>query len=235
MRGERAASFLIAAGHARAKIARMSRAPATAPMLSYYRRPWRRVPRPIWSAWWVTLLGVVFAIAVGVPLLLERDWPLLVRWEATVGAIGVGLWMMLAVGLYRGVRVRKDEPTPKVEFSNAGSGDASNFNVGDITSVGDLGGIDDLFGGIIALILWVVFAIVLILCAPLILEGVVAGIVLLIAALAWITRRALRQVFVRGPRCRGRWKPSLGYASLYTVLYVGWLAGAIGIAHLVRG
>lgn len=191
----------------------------------------RGPPRPIWSAWWVTLLGLLFAIGVAVPVLTGGDRPMLARWEWIVTAVAAGLWTMLAIGLYRGVRVRKDEPLPDVGSVAASDswGDATNVDVSPPFELGD-----DLIGGIVGLLLWIVVAIALIAFLPVILNGLLYAIVLIVAALAWIARRALRIVFSRGPRCRGRLGRSLTYASGYTLLYAGWLLGVLMLVDLVR-
>jgi hypothetical protein len=57
---------------------------------------------------------------------------------------------------------------------------------------------------------------------------------LLFAALMWVFRQALRQVFARGPRCRGRVGRSVSYATANTALYAGWLIAIMTIADVLR-
>src|SRR5262249_20209742 len=130
-----------------------------------------------------------------------------------------------------GAKVRKDEPLP--EFT--GSYDASDIGLDGFSNLGDLAGAaDDIGGAIVGLILWIVVGLALIFLLPMLLTGLAYVVVLMVAALMWIFRRALRQVFARGPRCRGRVGRSMTYASAYTALYAGWLITILMLAAMMR-
>lgn len=187
--------------------------------------------RPTWSVRSLTVLAIFVIVATAVPIFVLGHQSLLVRAEWVTVIVAALLWLLLFVGLYRGARVRKDEPLP--EFN--GTYDASDIGLDGIGDLGHIaGGVDDFIGGVIALVLWLVLGLALIFLLPMLLTGLAYVIVLLVAALMWIFRRALRQVFARSLRCRGRVGRSMYYASGYTTLYAGWLIAILTLADLYR-
>ena len=187
----------------------------------------RNSPRPVWSVRSLTVLAIFVTLAVAIPTMIFGQRSLLERAEWVTVIMATMLWSLLFVGLYFGARVKKDEPLP--EFTGGIDGPEVSFDgVGDFGSA--LGAADDLVGAVMGLIYFLLLGVMLIFLLPTLISGLLYVIVLLVAAMMWIFRRALRQVFVRGPRCRGRLGPSVAYASGYTLLYSGWLLAILLLA-----
>lgn len=190
----------------------------------------RRTPYPIWSVTSVCVVGVVIAIGVASALFFASDRPLLVELEWSAAILSACLFLFLTVGLYRGVRLRKERfawPTlPKTEdWGGQWSGDAP-----DLTSLADG---DEFFGlgVVVGLILSLLLMLLIVLLLPF-LVPIVYGAVALVGLCAWwLCYLALRRVFVLSKRTRGDLPASLGYALLYTALYTGWLLVVLGVWH----
>jgi hypothetical protein len=185
----------------------------------------RRMRRyPVWSAR-VVLAVAVAGVAVVAPLvLLVGHRRLLVDMEFLVGVVAMAMFLFLAVGLYKGVRVRKKEAMAgDLQFVGA---DWMPSNLSDIGSF-DADGCGGIIGGIL-----LALALLVLLVVGLWLFVNVALVVffLLSLALGWVFQRALRQVFAKSRRCRGDLAASLGYAAWYTFLYTGWLFAALMLA-----
>ena len=52
----------------------------------------------------------------------------------------------------------------------------------------------------------------------------------MMTAIYWVLHLALRQVFAHSDDCRSNLPRSLGFATLYTFLYTGWLFGLLFVA-----
>lgn len=202
----------------------MGKPSVTPRTLDYWRRINRRVPRPVWSAWWLSFLGVAFGVLAAIAVKLTSDASRLTRWEELVGIFAGGLWLALACGLYYGVRIRKREEPPPIP--NLGDSSAADW-VPDV----DVGAIDHPIALVVGLIVVPILAIWLL---PLLLTAAMALVVLLVSGLAIVARPLLRRVFLLGPRCRGRLWPSIKYATAYTAAYVGWVLVVLLVVGAVR-
>jgi hypothetical protein len=185
------------------------------------RRP-LRVRYPIWSVRTITTVSILIVAIISVLILVIGKRDLLVKAEWITVTVASCLFVFLFIGLYHGVRIRKNEPPP-TDFNPIRHGDYTP----DMLNMGDLGsgidGLDTLAGAVLGLVLIVILGVILIFLLPLLLNGVLLVLFLLVLALFWIFRLALRQVFARSRQCQGKLIPSLSYAALFTLLYSGWL------------
>jgi len=187
---------------------------------------------PVWSAKWVALLTLlVVALSAALVYGLGKR-SLFVETELTLGVIATGLFLFLTTGLYRGVRMRREQL------------DGSSWSVN--TNMADLAGLDwpspdldldpeGIVGAIVAVVLAVVVFIVLVVVAWVLLSFVWGLTLVLAMALFWLFNRALRQVFSHSRQCSGNLPASLGYAALYTTLYTGWLFALVWAIHHLLG
>lgn len=163
--------------------------------------------------------------------------------EITLGIVAAGLFIFLAVGLYRGVRL--EEPVVEDPHKPFGS---EGFDVGsavglatalpapdlklDIADMGDSG--NDLVGCLVSIVLWIVIAIVLAVLFWVLVQALAFVLPWVLLALYWLFYRALKVVFEKTAVTRGKLAPSLGYALLFTLLYTGWLFLLLEMLRLVR-
>lgn len=179
----------------------------------------RRVKYPIWSVRTVSIVSILIVALIAVPTFLIGDRTALENAEWTAALLAVTLFCFLAYCLFTGARVRKHEPT-SVSFQwvdvQPESIDPSGL---DLSGFAD----DNPLGIVIGLVLMIVLALLLILALPLIVNGIWLVICVLLVALFWIFRAALRQAFARSRQCRGKWMASLKYAAFYTLIYTSWL------------
>jgi len=193
---------------------------------------------PVWSIKSIAWLSVLTLACVATIVAVSGERSLIVELEWTLGVVAAALFALLAVGLYRGARLRETQ-APAAELTKV---DLSDWQP-DVSTVPDFdcpldiadGGGDELgclgviVGALLAIIAFVLFAGLL--WAFLQFAAIVIFIVM--TAIYWVLHLALRQVFAHSEDCRGKLLRSLGFASLYTVLYTGWLFGLLMIASTV--
>ena len=193
---------------------------------------------PVWSIKSIAWLTVLTLACVATIVAVSGERSLIVELEWTLGVVAAALFALLAVGLYRGARLRETQ-APAAELTKV---DLSDWQP-DVSTVPDFdcpldiadGGGDELgclgviLGALLAIIAFVLFAGLL--WAFLQFAAIVIFIVM--TAIYWVLHLALRQVFAHSEDCRGKLLRSLGFASLYTVLYTGWLFGLLMIASTV--
>jgi hypothetical protein len=159
----------------------------------------------------------------------------LVETDSVLAIVSSSLAIFLAVGLYRGARVRKDD-LPSAEFRGIDFPDFTDAVDGswlDVPSFDVVGDHEGCLGMILSIVLSVVVLIVLAGVLWFLANVGVAVVLVLFLAVAWVFARALRQVFRHSRTCRGRVAPSLGYAVLYSLLYTGWLFGLVHVTHFL--
>lgn len=199
------------------------------PPISHWPPDRRRPRRPVRTARGFAF-GTLFVIAgVVIPMLVLGERSLLVRAELATLIVAGLLWLFLFIGLYRGARIRKTEPIP--QHAPLGIGDATS-DFGNIDGINLVDGVDDVLGAIVGFFVWIVLAVVLICFLPLLLEGIAYVVFVMFASLVWIGRRALRQVFAFGPRCRGKPGAAAIRATAFTALYSSWLFVLLWSTHL---
>ena len=208
------------------------------PRETRYRHILRRPRRPVWSVKTAALVGVLVTGVTGAVIYLLGKRSLFAETELTLAAVSGVLFLFLAVGLYRGVRVRRRD-VARLEFRTVrpDSLDIGNPDLPDVSCPLDAFDGDDegCLAALLAGLLWVL-AIVVLLGLVWVLLNVGLWIGLAIApALTWLLYRALRQVFIHRRQCQGNLLPSLGYAAFYTFLYTGWLFALAYLAHYLYG
>jgi hypothetical protein len=181
---------------------------------------------PVWSVKSIALLSVLtVGVATAVAFAAGRR-PVLVELEWTLVIVAGALFAMLLTGLYRGVRLRETEP-PSAELTKIDIRDWTP----DGTSLPDIdcpldafdGGDDGCLGAIVGFLLSFLVLIVLVMAVWLFLQVALVAVFVLLTAIYWVLHLALRQVFAHSADCRGNLTRSLGFATVYTLLYTGWL------------
>ena len=224
----------------------MTPTPSTARSTASQRRPTpaerlieARGHYPVWSVKSVAWLAVLTVIVAGTAVALSGERSLFIKLEWTLGVVSAALFAMLAVGHYRGVRLREKD-APAAEMSKV---DLSDWQP-DSTGLPDMdcpldavdGGGDELgcLGVIAGVLLSVVVFFVLLGLLWVFLQFAVIVLFVVTTAIYWVLHLALRQVFAHSEDCRGKLGRSLAFASLYTVLYTGWLFALLFMASSLR-
>jgi hypothetical protein len=194
--------------------------------------PHLRLPRirryPVWNPRTIT---AVAALVVGICttlVLVAGQRSLFVELELALGLVAACLFAFLTLGLYRGIRLRKDTfPHPSVPKmdGDSGVGDSGGGSSWHDLPTFDFDFGDDLgcFGVVLGLIAMAVALIGLLALIYFVLPYFLVGILFLLAAVYWVFYLALRRVFVLSRKCRGDWPRSLLYGAGYTALYTSWL------------
>jgi hypothetical protein len=186
---------------------------------------------PVWSAKAVALLalldlGLSAAILYGL-----GDKSLFLETELTLAVIAGSLFLFLTVGLFRGVRIRREQLTTGGKGWSL-DGDFVDLSGLDLPDIGlDLDFDEGILGVIVAMLVSIV-AVIFLAGLAWVLINVVWGLAIVLAvAVFWVFNRALRQVFAHSRRCRGNLAASLTFAALYTTLYTGWLFVLVWAIH----
>ncbi len=171
---------------------------------------------------------IVIALTAGIVFLqgLGNHRSLLVNSVLTTTILSAAFFSFVAVGLYKGVKLRHDfeinwsanrfkfdydDPSPPVD-SLAG------------IEAPDLGG-DDLGDVIIAVIGWILISIFTILLLWILSNVFVAIVIVFVGMLYWIFFRALRLVFRHSAKSKGDLLMCIRIGITYTLLYNFWIYG----------
>lgn len=134
----------------------------------------------------------------------------------------------ITTGLYNGWKLKHNWEKPEFKLETP-------VELPDLSGSASLGDADgEILGIIIAIIFWILIAII-----GIILLWYLAGILwLTIISLAgllyWIIFRAYRLIFKNSPKCKGNFIRSIGIAIFYTVLYNCWIYGIIFFVHYLN-
>ena len=197
---------------------------------------------PLWSVRAIVLISIPVALVTLLLVVFVSSSSFVREMEITLAIIAAGLFLFLAVGLYRGVRLEKpvvedpEKPFGSADFDAASVVGLATIAPPDIKlDVPDLGSSgDDLVGCLVSIVLWIVIAIVLMVLFWVLVQVLAFALPWVLLALYWLFYRALHLVFDKAPQTRGKILPSLGYALLFTVLYTGWLFLLLGALDIVR-
>jgi hypothetical protein len=187
------------------------------------------------SARTVTLLSVITILIVFVLVFLLGHRSLLIEVERSIGILSIGLFLFLSHFLYRGVRI-KDEPLVRGRWKPIQGSDFFNVTsyLPDVTPSFEFAG-EGLGGIILSILSWIIFIIVIFFLL-FVLANMVWGLIFVLAVIVyWIFYRALRLAFIKSRSCKGKVLSSLGYGLIYTIIYMGWIYGAlVGFKGLIR-
>lgn len=191
----------------------------------------------LWSPKAIAFISIPVVLITALLVFWLSSRSIFVELQITLSLIALGLFIFLAVGLYRGVRLEKpgkaDLPEPS-GFDAAAiftpTGDLPKVDI-DVPSLPDSG--DDLVGCLVSIVFWLVVSVVIVALLWLIQQFIILTLPALVVLLYWIFYRALRVVFSKSRVCRNKLWLSLGYSFLYTFLYTGWLFGLVWIGQFV--
>lgn len=159
------------------------------------------------------------------------DGPPTVEMELFLSAVFVCLMAFLTVGLYRGARVQRQTEapfrTPRVEADESP-------DPWSLDAMPDLPG-DSILGIVVGILLWILMTLLVLGLFAIFVNAIVWLFAAVVIAVYWLFYRALRQILIRGRRCRGNLLKSTGYAAFFTVLYTGWLMVVVAGAGLLAG
>ncbi len=187
---------------------------------------------PVWSVRSVAWLAVVTLAVSGTVIFLAGKRSFIVELEWMLGVVSAALFAMLSVGLYRGVRLREKD-APSAEMRNVDLSDwQPDGSLPDVDCPLDVidGGDEGCLGVIVGLLLSVVVLFLLLGFLWVFLQFAAIVLFIMMTAIYWVLHLALRQVFAHSEDCRGKLLRSLGFASLYTMLYTGWLFALLFLA-----
>jgi hypothetical protein len=185
--------------------------------------PKLRLPKirryPIWNPRTVTAVAVLVIGICTTIVLVAGKRSLFIELELALGLVSICVFWFLTVGLYRGIRLRKDRfPSPSApQEKPSESFDFPDLPVWDFGD--EIGCLGPILGLIFAAIAFIGLLVVIYWAMP----YLVVGVLFLIAAIYWVFYIALRRVFVLSRRCRGNWGLSTLYGAGYTGLYTAWL------------
>ena len=194
---------------------------------------------PVWSVKSIAWLSLTTVIVTGTIVAVSGKRSLIVELEWTLGVVAAALFALLAVGLYRGARLREKE-APSAELTKVDLSDwTPDSGVPDFDcplDVVDGAGGDELgcLGVIAGIVLSIIAFVVLFILLWVFLQVAVIALFIVMTAIYWVLHLALRQVFAHSEDCRGKLGRSLAFASLYTVLYTGWLFALLFLASSLR-
>jgi hypothetical protein len=197
----------------------------------------KRVRYPVWSVKTITLLAILVIGLTATSVFVIGKKPLFYETELTLAIVAGVLFLFLAVGLYRGVRVKRWD-LPGVDAKGVSMGDLMEHvpdpaTFPDHIDAGDFG--EGCLVSLVGLLLAILVGVLLLLLLWVLLNLGILLWVFLIAALSYVFYLALRQIFAKSRACKGNLPTSLGYALLYTVLYTGWLFAVVWAAHRIFG
>lgn len=208
------------------------------PRRSFKRRLYEiRPPTPVWSIKSIAVLSLLTLVVAALAIFPfgNRSWIVNVEW--LLGIVAFTLFAMMSVGLYRGVKLRELEP-PTAELQQVRFDDWTPdvSHLPDFSSAIDIGGDDaaGCLGAIVGLLLSLVVLVVLVLGAWILLQIGALVIFVVMTAIYWVLHLALRQVFTHAADCHGNLARSLMFATLYTVLYTGWLFALLFLIAAIR-
>ena len=148
----------------------------------------------------------------------------------SLSVIGFMLMLFITYGLYKGFKLIDDFPKIKdISIKSLTNDTASNISN---SSNIDLG--EGITGLIYSILIWVVVTIVFTVLSR---ESAAdaAAPFWFVTLLYWVFFRALKMVFSKQYKTKGRFILSIGYASAYTLLYLGWIYGIIYCAQIIKG
>jgi hypothetical protein len=190
---------------------------------------------PVWSVKSIAWLSVITVSVTGTIIAVSGKRSILVELEWTLGVVAAALFAMLAIGLYRGARL-KEKDAPSAELQKVDLSDwTPDTGLPDLDCPldavdGELGCLGVIAGVLLAIVAFVVLTIFL----WVFLQFAVIVLFIVMTAIYWVLHLALRQVFAHSQDCRGNLPRSLGFATLYTVLYTGWLFALLFLTSAMR-
>jgi hypothetical protein len=135
--------------------------------------------------------------------------------------LSIAFFVFITVGLYKGVKLKHEASqtgvvpaTDALELAHYTPDSGFDFDVGE-----GLGGI------LLALVLWILWAIVVAVALWIFSNVVLLVVATFAAMLYWIFFRAMRLVFKNSNKSKGDIIASMGYGLMYTVLYNFWIYG----------
>ncbi|WP_276978417.1 hypothetical protein [Flavobacterium filum] len=142
--------------------------------------------------------------------------------------LSIAFFLFLTIGLYKGIKLKDDigKLTNKIKIDKISNLSDSLEFPSDIPDVGE--GIAGIILGILA---WFLFSILLLIFIWFFGAIIWTMILVFVAMLYWIFFRALRLVFKKSNKCKGKLTTSIVYGLGYTTLYNFWIYGIILATH----
>ena len=141
-----------------------------------------------------------------------------------LGIIATVLFLFLAYGLYKGIRLVNNYP----KFENYHPG--AIMHEVKFPEFGIYTG-DGIEGVILSILLWIGMAVLMVVMLVVFEAIFWLSLFVIFATLYWIFIRALKLVFIKSSTTKGDFASSVYTAFIYTLLYTGWI---FGIAFVVQ-
>ena len=161
--------------------------------------------------------------------------------------LAIAFCSFTTIGLYRGVKIRNDvgkltnlyqskflrsnyfSSASKKPGTTHSSSSYEWLNLVDATPDGD-----DIVGIILAIIVWLLVAVILAFALAFIGDLLIVSMLAFAGMLYWIFFRALRLVFKNSNRSKGDLLESLKWGLVYTFLYSGWIYGIFILVEFIK-
>jgi len=180
---------------------------------------------------------IVIALTAGLVFLqgLGNHRSLLVNSVLTTTILSVAFFSFVAIGLYRGIKLKHDFEIDWSARRFKFDYDAPTPSAGSFSDMEapDLGG-DDLGDVIIAIIGWILVSIFTILLLWVVSNIFVAVVMVFVGMLYWVFFRALRLVFRHSSKSKGDLLMCIRLGITYTLLYNFWIYGIFFLADYLR-
>lgn len=160
---------------------------------------------------------------------LEQHRSLYLNSLLSTTILSIVLIVFLATGLYKGWKLKDTigELKPKNNLDNVPDiGELGEFHLPDVG--------EGIAGIILAILLWIVIAILATVVLYFVTTAVWLTILTLGSMLYWVVFRAFRLVFKQGAWCKGDMMRSVATAIAYTFLYNCWIYAIIFGVHFLR-
>lgn len=182
----------------------------------------------------ISLLVIVITIVLVYVQGMVNHRSLLANSVLTTTILSSAFFSFVAVGLYRGVKLKHDF---KDTFRM--NADRFKFDYDAVDSlpkleVPDLDGGDDLGDTILAIITWILIAIFAVLILWTVSNVFVAVVMVFMGMLYWVFFRALRLVFRHSAKSKGDVLACIRIGVTYTLLYNFWIYGIFFLADYLR-
>lgn len=197
-------------------------------------RFYRRIRREVYSPRWIIFMGLVAAGAVGLTVFWVGQGSVLQQTTVTLTILSGLLFVVMVMGFYRGVRIRKDalgigrnKASDSIKLN-----DLSGYDVSDVGELGN--SVEDPRGFVISIL--VALGLLLLLPILVFLLTAVVDVVIptMIVGAYYVLSRSLRQIMLRSHRTRGKLAQSLISALGFTFAYTSWFWALLAIIRFLR-
>lgn len=176
---------------------------------------------------YITLLVIISTVSI---IFLSGPKNIYNDTLTTISVISVLLFIMITIGLYKGVTFEDDMDNLIKGYKFSDFFEINPYKSKTI----DLDLDNGPMGIIFSIIAWILISVILSILFSILIASFWALFVIILMALYWIFYRAVRLVFRKSNTCRGNILESVKYSLLYTVLYTIWFYAITYFSKLIK-